>query len=315
MSQNFQIVTGTSGKEIAEKIAHDLQVPCNKIQICSFPDGEIGAQDIVVDTNKQVFFIASTQQPANNLIELYFLLKELQSREIDTIVPVISYLGFNRQDRRVLPGDGLFAEHTISLIASTGIKKVILVDVHTQDTIQHFNNQGVEVVHVSLLPQILPDAVSVWGDRLVIVGPDEGSKKMAMQCAEVIGAEYRILPKKRDRNGSVVRDDACADLNVRGKDVVLVDDMLDTAGTIVTAASILKENGARKIFVLVTHGLFSDPAIARLADSVIDSIGVSDTIPIQNEVLTKLADKIKVFSAASTVSEAIKRECNKKEAI
>jgi ribose-phosphate pyrophosphokinase len=307
---NLVLFSGNSNPELANKIAKKLNTSLGKALVDKFSDNEL---NIRVDENvrgKDVFILQSTCFPANdNLMELIILIDALRRSSASRITAVIPYFGYARQDRRVrserVP---ISAKLVADMLQSAGADRILTIELHS-DQIQGFFNVPVDNVYGTKVIHNHIDKSS-YKDQ-IIVSPDVGGVVRARALAKLLNdADLAIIDKRREKENSSQVMNVIGD--VEGKTCILVDDIIDTAGTICNAADALKQKGANKVISYATHAVLSGPAIERISNSKLDELIVTDTIPL-SENASKL-EKIKIISMDETLSEAINR-VNKEESI
>jgi ribose-phosphate pyrophosphokinase len=296
------IFSGKANPELAQSIASYLETPLSKCTITRFSDGES-----FVEVNENVrgvdaFVIQPTCSPVNdNVMELLIMVDALRRASAGSITAVMPYYGYGRQDRKVWPRTPITSKLVADLLQAAGVTRVLSVDLHAGQ-IQGFFN--IPFDHLYAMPVMLEDYLKKHFDSsAVFVSPDAGGVERARAFSKRLKASLAIVDKRRERaNVSEV-------LNligeVKGKDCIIIDDMIDTAGTLCGAAHALRDKGAHKIVATATHGIFSGPAIKRIEESPISEVVVADTIPLSEEA-SKCA-KIKQISIARLLGEAIKR--------
>ena len=307
---NLVLFSGNSNPELANKIAKKLNTSLGKALVDKFSDNELNIRVDEHVRGKDVFILQSTCFPANdNLMELIILIDALRRSSASRITAVIPYFGYARQDRRVrserVP---ISAKLVADMLQSAGADRILTIELHS-DQIQGFFNvpvdnvYGTKVIHNHI-------AKSSYKDQ-IIVSPDVGGVVRARALAKLLDdADLAIIDKRREKENSSQVMNVIGD--VEGKTCILVDDIIDTAGTICNAADALKQKGANKVISYATHAVLSGPAIERISNSKLDELIVTDTIPL-SENASKL-EKIKIISMDETLSEAINR-VNKEESI
>ncbi len=303
MLDRIKLITGNSNRPLAEKIAKGLGIPISDALVKRFSDGEVNVEIRESVRGYDVFVIQSTSPPVNdNLMELLILMDALKRASAERINAVIPYYGYARQDRKVAPRAPISAKLVADLITVAGAHRVLTCDLHAGQ-IQGFFDIPVDNLYA--LPVLLPYIKENFGsgDNLVIVSPDAGGVERARAYAKRLGCGLSIIDKRRDapnvsRVMHVIGD-------VKGKFCVIIDDMVDTAGTICNAADALLEEGATGVVACCTHPVLSGPAIERIEKSNIKELVVTDTIPLREGA--EKVEKIKVVSVADLFSEAIKR--------
>ena len=307
---NLVLFSGNSNPELANKIAKKLNTSLGKALVDKFSDNELNIRVDEHVRGKDVFILQSTCFPANdNLMELIILIDALRRSSASRITAVIPYFGYARQDRRVrserVP---ISAKLVADMLQSAGADRILTIELHS-DQIQGFFNVPVDNVYGTKVIHNHIDKSS-YKDQ-IIVSPDVGGVVRARALAKLLDdADLAIIDKRREKENSSQVMNVIGD--VEGKTCILVDDIIDTAGTICNAADALKQKGANKVISYATHAVLSGPAIERIGNSKLDELIVTDTIPL-SENASKL-EKIKIISMDETLSEAINR-VNKEESI
>ncbi len=302
MPEGIKLVSGNAHKRLAESIAAHLGVRLTDTTITRFSDGEIQLQINENVRGSDVFVIQPTCQPVNgNIMELLLMLDALKRASAGRITAVIPYYGYARQDRKVQPRVPISSKLVADLITVAGAHRVLTMDLHAGQ-IQGFFD--IPVDHLYGAP-VLYDYINKSGlnHSLVIVSPDAGGVERARNFAKRLKASLAIVDKRRDAPNVSQVMHVVGD--VKGRNAVLLDDMIDTAGTITKAAEALKEHGANTVYAACTHAVLSGPAIDRLNASAIDRLIVTDTIPLDSK--KEACEKIIVLSVAGLFAEAIKR--------
>lgn len=301
MYRKLSILSGNANKPLAKEVAAFLGMPLGEARVNQFSDGEIMVH---IDENvrgSDVFVVQSTCAPVNdNLMELLLITDALKRASAGRITAVIPYYGYARQDRKAQPRVPISSKLVADIITAAGINRLLTIDLHAGQ-IQGFFN--IPVDHLYAAPIILKYVNDNLLGNLVVVSPDAGGAERARAFAKRLDTPLAIVDKRREKaNVSEVMNVIG---NVEGKDTLLLDDMIDTAGTIVQAAKALKDQGANRVFAACTHGVLSGPAIDRVNASVIDRLIVTNTIPM-GEKMTR-CDKIIQLSTAPILGEAIRR--------
>ena len=307
---NLVLFSGNSNPELASKIAKKLDISLGQALVDKFSDNELNIRVDEHVRGKDVFILQSTCFPANdNLMELIILIDALRRSSASRITAVIPYFGYARQDRRVrserVP---ISAKLVADMLQSAGADRILTIELHS-DQIQGFFNVPVDNVYGT---KVLHNHIVESGyEDQIIVSPDVGGVVRARALAKLLDdADLAIIDKRREKENSSQVMNIIGD--VQGKTCILVDDIIDTAGTICNAANALKNGGASKVVSYATHAVLSGPAIERINNSKLDELIVTDTIPL-SESASKL-EKIKIISMDETLSEAINR-VNKEESI
>ena len=307
---NLVLFSGNSNLELASKVAKKLNISLGKALVDKFSDNELNIRVDEHVRGKDVFILQSTCFPANdNLMELIILIDALRRSSASRITAVIPYFGYARQDRRVrserVP---ISAKLVADMLQSAGADRILTIELHS-DQIQGFFNVPVDNVYGTKV--LHNHIVKSSYKNQIIVSPDVGGVVRARALAKLLDdADLAIIDKRREKENSSQVMNVIGD--VKGKTCIVVDDIIDTAGTICNAADALKEGGANKVVSYATHAVLSGPAIERISNSKLDELIVTDTIPL-SEKASKL-DKIKIISMDDTLSEAINR-VNKEESI
>ena len=297
----FIVFSGNSNPELSQKICDYLGVPLGGEKVKRFSDGEI---QIEIDENvrrKDVFIIQSTCSPVNeNLVELLLMIDAMKRASATRITAVIPYYGYARQDKKVAPRVPISAKLVADLLQVAGATRIITLDLHAGQ-IQGFFN--IPVDNLFAAPVLIEYIKKNFKGDLVIVSPDAGGVERARAFAKRLNAQLAIVDKRRDAPNQAKAMAVIGD--VTGKVVVILDDMVDTAGTLTEAAQAIMNHGAKEVHASCAHAVLSGPAVERINASPLKTLAVTDTIPLRNHV--KACEKIKVLSIAALVGEAIKR--------
>jgi ribose-phosphate pyrophosphokinase len=302
MLEQLRIFSGNSNKIVAEQICEKLEVPLGKAGACTFSDGETRVEIRENVRGMDVFVVQSTCSPVNNnLMELLIMIDALKRASADRITAVIPYYGYARQDRKAEPRTPITAKLIADLLTVAGASRILAVDLHAGQ-IQGFFNIPVDNLYAS--PLLREYVKRTYGEHeIVVVSPDTGGVVRARAFANKIGASLAIVDKRREGpNQSEVMNLIGS---VDGKLAIILDDMIDTAGTMVQAADAIKKGGAVNVIACCTHPVLSGPAIERIDSSVLKEVVVTDTIPLQDNAQS--CEKITVLSLAGLLSETIKR--------
>ena len=299
MSDNdsFLIFSGTKTRYLAEKICASLGCPLGNMVMTKFSDGEFAVSYEESIRGKNVFLVQSTFPNSDNLMELLLMIDAAKRASARHIIAVIPYFGWARQDRKDKPRVSIGAKLVADLLSCAGIDRLITMDLHA-DQIQGFLNVPVDHLYASGV--ILPYLQSLKLDNLVIASPDVGGSKRANTYAKYLGCPLVLCNKTRARANEVESMQIIGDVN--GKNVVLIDDMVDTAGTITKAADVMKAAGALSVRAMASHCVMSGPANERVQQSSIEEIVFTDSIPY-----TQRCAKIKQLSVADMFAETIRR--------
>lgn len=298
--EKLRLFSGNSNLPLAEKICDYLQITPGKATVRTFSDGEIFIEIGENTRGKDIFVLQSISTPCNDhLMELLIMIDALKRASADRITAVIPYYGYARQDRKVAPRTPITAKLVADLLTAAGADRILTMDLHASQ-IQGFFN--IPVDHLYAAPVML-QYIKKFQNDLVIVSPDPGGVERARAFAKRLECSLAIIDKRRDAPNVAQVMNIIGE--VEGKQVVIVDDMVDTAGTLTKAAKALKEKGAKQIATCCTHAVLSGQAIKLIENSDIKELVVSDTIPLRKEALS--CSKIKVLSVADLLGEAIKR--------
>lgn len=293
----LQLLAGGGSKSLAEEIGSLLETSHDGATVRKFADGEIFVR---IDRNargRDVFIVQTTTSPADNIMELLLLIDAARRASAAQVTAVVPYFGYARQDRKDQPRVAIGAKLVANLIVAAGADRVISIDFH-QHQIQGFFD--IPVDHLYAAPVITKYFRSLDLDDMVVVAPDVGSAKMARGYGKRLGASFAIIDKRRQKANMSEVLNVVGD--VAGMNCLLVDDMVDTAGTLSNAVYALKERGAKSVYAAATHALLSGPAVERLSESPLEEMVVTNTIAIPEE---KRFDKLRVLSVAELLANAI----------
>jgi ribose-phosphate pyrophosphokinase len=300
----LMLLSGTANPELSERIAREIGIPLAPMEITRFADGELDVKIHESVRGHDVFLVQPTCRPVNdNMIQLFVILDALRRASAARITAVIPYYGYQRKEKKTAPRDPISAKLMANIIELAGASRVIAVDLHAE-AIQGFFDIPVDALTAT---KILARRVRERrGDGVVVVSPDTGGAERARRLGRLLDAPIAIIDKRRPRDDAVEVVVVVGD--VAGKHAVIVDDIISTGGTLVSAAEALRDKGAIGVDVVVTHGVLSDGALDRLAQAPIDEICITDTIPLQDG--RRAFDdnpKLRVLSVASLIAEAIVR--------
>jgi ribose-phosphate pyrophosphokinase len=299
MQPNPLIFSGNANRELAEKIAAYLAVPLGEAQIRNFSDGEIWVKYNQNIRGADVFIIQPTNSPAVNLIELFVMIDAARRASAARITTVIPYFGYARQDRKDQPRVAITAKLMANLLTTSGTDRILTMDLHAPQ-IQGFFDIPVDHLYSSTILAEYYRKMNL--EDLTVISPDIGGITLARAYAKRLNAPLAIIDKRRPKpNESEVMHIIGS---VKDRNILIIDDLIDTAGTLCNAAQALKKNGCRKIYVACTHPILSGPAIKRLSEAEIEKIVVTDSVHLAPE---KLIPKIEVQTASRLFGEAIKR--------
>jgi ribose-phosphate pyrophosphokinase len=301
MPDCITLISGTAHRGLAEEVSACLDIPLCEAAITTFSDGETLVR---IDENvrgSDVFVIQPTCTPVNhNIMELLIIMDALKRASAGRVTPVIPYYGYGRQDRKVQPRVPISSKLVADLLTVAGADRVLAVDLHAGQ-IQGFFD--IPVDHLYASPVIYDYLKECDFKDLVVVSPDAGGVERARAFAKRLDASLAIIDKRREKANVSHVMNVIGD--VEGQDTLLLDDMIDTAGTIVQGAAALKEQGARRVLATCSHAVLSGPAIERINDSVLEEVIVTNTIPLDTK--QEQCKKLTVLSIASILAEAIKR--------
>lgn len=301
MESELLIFSGNANQELACKICHYLDVPLGTALIGKFSDGETRVEIESNVRGRDVFIVQPTCRPANeNIMELLIMIDALRRASAQRITAVIPYYGYSRQERKSTPRTPITAKLFADLLVSAGVNRILTIELHT-GAIQGFFNLPVD--HLYSKPVFVEHFSRMDFENPIIVSPDAGGVERARAVAKVLGCGIAIVDKRRDRPGDSKVMNLIGD--VRDKTAILFDDICDTAGSLTSAAAVLIDNGALKVYAAATHGVLSGPAIQRLNDSCIEKLFVTDTIPLTSEALQ--CSKIVVLTVSELLGKAIRR--------
>lgn len=292
------IFSGTSNPELAKKICDYLKLPLGNVDVKRFSDGEIWVKYLENIRGRDIYIVQSTQPPAENLMELLILLDAAKRASAKRVTAVMPYFGYARQDRKDQPRVSITAKLVANLITKAGADRLITMDLHAAQ-IQGFFDIPFDHLYASPIFTNLFKKV----DNLVVVSPDMGGIKLARSYAQRLDANLVVIDKRRPKHNMAEVMNIIG--SVEGKNVLLVDDLIDTGGTFVSAIKSMKERGALEVYGAITHPLLSGNAISRIEDSEITKLFVSDSIPLNSK-----PDKIEVRTSSELLAEAIIRSFN-----
>ena len=305
---DFAVFTGNSNPILAKKICKYLGVQLGGAKVKTFSDGEIQIEIEETVRGKDIFIVQSTCPPVNdNLVELLLMIDAFKRSAASRITAVMPYYGYSRQDKKVVPRVPISARLIADLLTIAGTNRLITMDLHAGQ-IQGFFD--IPVDNLFAAPVIIEYIKSNFSNNLVIVSPDAGGVERARAYAKRLNTDLAIIDKRRDAPNKAIAMSVIGD--VTDKVAVIIDDMIDTAGTLIEAAYAIIEHGAKEVHACCAHPVFSGPAIDRIKNSVLKSIVVSDTIPLNSKAET--CDKISTLSISELVGESIIR-CHKGDSV
>ena len=298
--KDIKIFAANASKELAQKIADQMGLPLGKCEVSTFSDGEIAVSIQETVRGSDVFVVQSTNAPVNNnLMELLIMIDALKRASAGRITAVMPYYGYARQDRKSKSRDPITAKLVADLITAAGADRVLTMDLHAAQ-IQGFFD--IPLAHLVGMPLLAKKFQSKRIEDLVVVSPDLGSVTRARNFADILDAPIAIIDKRRPKAN------VCEVMNIigdiEGKNAVIIDDIIDTAGTLCNAANALKERGAKTVRACATHAVLSGPAIQRIQDSALEEVILLDTIQLPEE---KRIDKFEVATVATMFADAIRR--------
>ncbi len=302
MNQKIRVFSGNSNRSLAESICANLGLPLGKANVKTFSDGEVMVEIGENVRGRDTYVVQSTCAPTNNnLMELLIMMDALKRASAATITAVIPYYGYARQDRKVAPRTPITSKLVADLITTAGADRVVTVDLHAGQ-IQGFFNIPVDNLYAA--PVILEHLKQRFPENsIVMVSPDAGGTERARAFAKRLGCTLAVIDKRR--TGPNVAEVMHLIGDVTDKTAIILDDMIDTAGTLTQAARALKEHGAKTIYACATHGVLSGPAIERINNSDIEAVVITDTVPLGDK--EQQTGKVKVLSVANLLAEAIRR--------
>jgi ribose-phosphate pyrophosphokinase len=297
----FTVFSGNANRDLAEAICRYLEVPVGKAQVTRFSDGEVYVEIMENVRGVNCFVLQSTSTPVNdNLMELLVMIDALKRASAGSIVAVIPYFGYARQDRKTKPRTPISARLVADLLTAAGVTRVLAMDLHAGQ-IQGFFN--IPVDHLFAMPVLMDYMRTKFTQDAVIVSPDAGGVERARAYSKRLGTSLAIIDKRRPAPNTAEVVNIIGD--VKGRDAIIVDDMVDTAGTLCAAARAVMNHGARAVYACASHGLLSGPAVERIMASPLQEIIVTDSVPPRPEV--KAAGKFRVLSVSRLLGEAVKR--------
>lgn len=302
MLDKIKVFCGNSNPGLAAEICTSLNVPLGVAKVKTFSDGEIMVEIGENVRGRDVYVVQSTCSPTNNnLMELLIMMDALKRASAEKITAVIPYYGYARQDRKVAPRTPITSKLVADLITTAGADRVVTVDLHAGQ-IQGFFNIPVDNLYA--VPVILSHLKDNFPhDHVVMVSPDAGGTERARAFAKRLGCTLAVIDKRRTAPNVAEVMHLIGD--VRDKIAIILDDMIDTAGTLTQAARALKDHGAKSIYACATHAVLSGPAIDRINESVIEEVVITNTVPLGEK--SERTSKIKVLSVADLLAEAIRR--------
>ena len=304
-THKLKLFSGSANKPLAEGIAKALGTTLGNINLGNYPDGETSVRIDEDVRGRDVFLVQPTCPPVNDhLMELMIILDAFKRASPARVTVVIPYYGYARQDRKDMSRVPISAKLVADLLTTAGAHRVLCLDLHAAQ-IQGFFNIPVDHLFASREITAHVRTLNIPPDELVVLSTDEGNVKKALEYQKRLHGQIAVVDKRR----ASPTDTTAANLiggPVEGKTVVVFDDMISTAGSMVNAVNIARKNGAKKIYVCATHGLFSGPAADRLRDAGVEQIAVTDSVPVAKDKLAKLPN-LKVITVAPLLADAIRR--------
>ena len=300
LKEHFKLISGTANKKLADEVANILKIPLTPVEIKRFHDGEIYCRVLESVRGCDVFIIQPTSPDASlNLMELLIMADALKRSSPDKITAVIPYYGYCRQDKKTKPREPITAKLVANMIVPAGVDRVIMFDLYVAQVQGFFD---IPSDNLDVIPLFADYIAGKKVKNIVIVSPDAGGAVRARSYGKVLNAPIAIVDKRRPEPNIAKVYNVIGD--VKGKTAFLVDDIIDTAGSITEAANILAEFGAKEVYALATHGVLSSPAIERINKSKIKEVVVTNTIEMPKE---KMTEKLEIISIAPLLAETIKR--------
>ena len=301
MKNTLKIFSGRSNPALAQGIVDVLGMDLGDVTIRTFADGELWVKYEENIRGQDVFIIQSTNEPADNLIELFLLLDAAVRASAQRVTAVIPYFGYGRQDRKDQPRVPISSRVMVDIITTTGADRIISMDLHSTQ-IQGFASIPFDHLYSRMVLMDTLKKLDFNPDNCTVLAPDVGSAAMGQSYARSLGVHFALIDKRRYAPNKAEVSHLIGDLE--GKDVLIIDDMIDTAGTTVSAAQAAMDKGAKSVTAAATHGVLSDPAIDRLKEAPIKELIITDTISVKKE---KQLPNMKIVSVANVFAEAIKR--------
>ena len=301
MNNNLKIFSGRSNPTLAKKIVESLGIGLGQLTIKNFADGELWIKFEENIRGTDVFIIQSTNSPAENIMELVLIIDAAVRASANTVTVVIPYFGYGRQDRKDNPRVPISSRVMVDLVTATGANRIITMDLHSTQ-IQGFATIPFDHLYSRMVLQDAINSLELDPKNSVVLSPDVGSARMSQAYAKRLGMHFALIDKRRYAPNKAQVMHMIGDL--KDKHVLIIDDMIDTAGTIVNAANEAKENGAISVTAIATHALLSVPAIDRIKESNIGKLVVTDTVSIEDE---KKLGNMEIVTVANVFGEAIRR--------
>lgn len=301
MDNTLKIFSGRSNPILSKRIVDHLGLKLGDVTIRTFADGELWVKFEENIRGKDVFIIQSTNGPAENLIELFLLIDAAVRASAQRVTAVIPYFGYGRQDRKDQPRVPISSRVMVDILTATGADRIISMDLHSTQ-IQGFASIPFDHIYSRMVLLDKLKSLDLNPEECTVLSPDVGSAAMGQSYAKRLGFHFALIDKRRYAPNKAEVSHLIGDL--KGKDVLIIDDMIDTAGTTVSASKAAVDEGANSVIAVATHGVLSGPAIERLKSAPINKIIITDTIAVSDD---KKTPKMDVVSVADVFSEAIKR--------
>jgi ribose-phosphate pyrophosphokinase len=301
-SKRLMVFAGRASQTLGARIASRLGIDLGEVDLRTFANGELYCRFKESIRGVDVFLVQSTCRPVNdNLMELLIMINAAKLASAHRITAVIPWYGYSRQDKKSAPREPVTSKLVADLLQVAGADRVLTMDLHAGQVQGFFN---VPVDHMTAVPMIADHFLERVrsGDlprELVVVSPDAGRAKLANHFAEKLGATLAVLTKQRPEHNEVEVTLLIGD--VSGRVAILIDDMIDTAGTLVAGAQVVRDHGATRVFAAATHGLFSGPAVKRLRESVIEEVVITDTVPLPEDA----QDRFRVLSVDRILADSV----------
>ncbi len=301
MNNTLKIFSGRSNPILSKRIIDHLGLKLGDVTIRTFADGELWVKFEENIRGKDVFIIQSTNGPAENLIELFLLIDAAVRASAQRVTAVIPYFGYGRQDRKDQPRVPISSRVMVDVLTATGADRIISMDLHSTQ-IQGFASIPFDHIYSRMVLLDKLKSLDLNPEECTVLSPDVGSAAMGQSYAKRLGFHFALIDKRRYAPNKAEVSHLIGDL--KGKDVLIIDDMIDTAGTTVSASKAAVDEGANSVIAVATHGVLSGPAIERLKSAPINKIIITDTIAVSDD---KKIPKMDIVSVADVFSEAIKR--------
>ena len=301
MKEKLKIFSGRSNPLLAERIANSLDKELGNLAIKTFSDGELWIKFEENIRGCDVFIIQPTNSPAENIMELILIIDAAKRASAKTVTAVVPYFGYGRQDRKDNPRVPISSRVMVDLITATGADRIITMDLHSTQ-IQGFATIPFDHLYSRMVLLDAIKALKLTPENAAVLSPDVGSARMSQAYAKYLGMHFALIDKRRYAPNKAEVMHLIGDLN--GKDVLIIDDMIDTAGTTVNAADSAMSNGANSVTAVATHAVLSGPAIERIKGSVIKKLIVTDTVSITDD---KKMDNMEIVTVSKVFGEAIQR--------